>query len=194
MVMRIACQSWIVSLWAAFLIVWVTAAIFAKRSLGRRALYRGMGLGLALFGVMTAAVAFLVRWSGDVEALQLLLSQSDRMAAAGAALATLGALVAFAARAVIGRNWGIPGTRQTNAELVTSGPYQFIRHPIYSGILLMMAGTAVGLAPVLWLATVAVAIYFIASARAEEAYMARRFPDEYPDYRARTKMLIPFLL
>lgn len=77
---------------------------------------------------------------------------------------------------------------------MTSGPYKHVRHPIYSRILLMIAGTAIGLAPVLWLATVAVAIYFVASARAEEAYMAKRFPDDYPVYRARTKMLIPFLL
>jgi protein-S-isoprenylcysteine O-methyltransferase Ste14 len=193
-VMRVACQLWIVSLWAAFLIFWLIAAISAKRSFDRGALRRGMAAGAALFGIMLAAVAFLVPRPADVQALLLLRVESDWMAVAGAILATVGAIVAFAARAVIGRNWGIPATRQTDTELVTGGPYKVIRHPIYSGILLMMVGTAIGLAPVLWLATVAVAVYFIASARAEEAYMARRFPDLYPGYRARTKMLIPFLL
>lgn len=192
--MCIKSQFWIAMLWAAFLILWLIAAIFAKPSFDWAALRRGVAAGAALFAVTLAAVAFRVRNSADLEALLLLLVQTDWMAAAGAVLATFGAIVAFAARLVIGRNWGIPGTRRSETELVTSGPYKVVRHPIYSGILLMMAGTAIGLAPIFWLATAAVAMYFVASARAEEAYMAKRFPYDYPPYRARTKMLIPFLL
>lgn len=191
---RIACQLWIVGLWAAFLVFWVTAAISAKRRFDRPALRRGMAAGAALVIALLAAAAILMRRPADVQALLSLCVQSDWMAAAGAALATLGALVAFAGRAAIGPNWAMPGTRQAGTELVTSGPYKVIRHPIYSGILLMMAGTAVGITPVWWLVTVPVGSYFVASARAEEAYMATRFPDLYPAYRARTKMLIPFLL
>ena len=74
-----------------------------------------------------------------------------------------------------------------------TGPYAFIRHPIYGGVLLMMVGTALGFAPVWWLAAGAAGIYFFYSARAEERFMGERFPDSYPAYRARTKMLIPFL-
>lgn len=192
--MHIVCQLWIVSLWVAFLVYWLIAGIFAKQSFDRPALRRSMATGAALVAVILAA-GFLVRPRADVlQALRLAFVQSDWMAVAGAASATLGAIVAFAARAVIGRNWGIPGTRQTDTDLVTNGPYKVIRHPIYSGILLMMAGTAIGLTPVWWLVTVPVAVYFVASARAEEAYMAMRFRDDYPAYRARTKMLIPFLL
>lgn len=192
--MRLTCQLWIVGLWAAFLVFWLIAGISSKRSFGRAALGRGIAGGAALFAVTLAAVALLVPRPADLEALLLLLVQSEWIATAGATLATLGAIVAFAARVVIGRNWSIPGTRRSDTELVTSGPYKRVRHPIYSGILLMMVGTAIGLAPVFLLPTLAVAIYFVASARAEERYMAERFPDDYPAYRARTKMLIPFLL
>lgn len=192
--MRFACQLWIVGLWAAFLAFWLIAGISAKRSFDRGALRRGMAAGAALSLAMLAAVPFLVPRPADVQALLFLRVQSEWMAGAGAALATLGAMLAFAARAVIGRNWGIPATRQTDTELVTSGPYKVVRHPIYSGILLMMAGTAIGLVPVFWLATIAVTIYFVGSARSEEANMAKRFPNDYPAYQARTKMLIPFLL
>ena len=58
----------------------------------------------------------------------------------------------------------------------------------------MMIGTATGLIPAWWLVAAAAGAYFFVSARAEEQHMAERFPDAYPAYRARTKMLIPFLL
>lgn len=84
--------------------------------------------------------------------------------------------------------------RKIDTDLVTSGPYRLIRHPIYSGVLLMIIGTAVGITPLWWLVAAAAGFYFVHSARAEERYMAERFPDTYAAYRARTKMLLPFLL
>ena len=83
--------------------------------------------------------------------------------------------------------------RKTDTELVTRGPYSVIRHPIYSGILLMMVGTAVGITPGWWLLAAAAGFYFFYSARAEERYMAERFPETYPPYMARTRMLVPYL-
>lgn len=192
-VLRVACQWWIVGLWAAFLVYWVIAGISTNRGFDRWALRRDTAIALALL-VVIVAVELLARRFASLQALNLATIHSPWSAAAGAATVTAGATVAFAARAVIGRNWGIPATRQTGTELVTNGPYKVIRHPIYSGILLMMLGTAIGLNSTGWLVTVVVAIYFVASARSEESYMAERFPEDYPDYRARTKMLIPFLL
>lgn len=191
--MLILCHWWIIGLWAAFVIYWLSAGVFAEPGLRRAARHRSMALSFTLFGVVMAA-AFVARGSAALEALQLGEHQSIWLAVTGAALATLGALIAFAARAVIGRNWGIPGTRKADTELVTNGPYKLIRHPIYSGILVMMAGSAIGLTPIWWLVAVAAAVYFVVIARAEESYMAERFPEAYPAYRARTKMLIPFLL
>ena len=77
---------------------------------------------------------------------------------------------------------------------MTDGPYRFVRHPIYTGILLGMVGT--GLAISLWwlIACVLIGAYFIHSARVEERNLLRAFPAQYPAYRARTKMLIPFVL
>lgn len=84
-------------------------------------------------------------------------------------------------------------TRKDDPELITSGPYRFIRHPIYSGILLAGVGTAVGL-NWRWLIAVGLAgVYFIYSATVEERYMAERFPDAYPLYKRGTKMLVPFV-
>ena len=187
-----ACHWWIVGLWAVFVIYWAVAALAMKR-LDRGAIRSGMAMRLGIFLTVAVAIA-LARRSPELRALQLSQFQSVPMAVSGAIIATLGVILAFSARAAIGGNWGPPATRRTDTELVTSGPYALVRHPIYGGILLMMTGTAIGIIPTWWLVAAAAGIYFFYSARAEEAFMTERFPDSYPAYRARTKMLLPFVL
>ena len=187
-----ASHLWIVALWVLFVIYWAVAALRMKR-LDRGAIRSGMAMRFGIFVTVAVAIA-LVRRSPELRALQLAQFQSLPMAVSGAIIATLGVILAFSARAAIGRNWGPPATRRTDTELVTTGPYAFVRHPIYGGILLMMIGTAIGLIPTWWLVAAAAGIYFLYSARAEERFMTERFPDSYPAYRARTKMLIPLLI
>jgi protein-S-isoprenylcysteine O-methyltransferase Ste14 len=187
-----ACHWWIVALWVIFVVYWAVAAISARRGLKRGAFRGSLKLRLFLMVVIVVAVV-LTRHSSALHALQFDLFWSLPMAFAGAIIATLGAALAFTARAAIGRNWGTPGMQRTDTQLITRGPYALVRHPIYSGILLMMVGTAIGLLFAWWLVAAAAGVYFIYSARAEERYMCDRFPDAYPAYRARTKMLVPFL-
>src|SRR6516165_6791033 len=112
----------------------------------------------------------------------------------GLVLFALGLGFAVWARVHIGRNWGTPMTQKDEPELVTSGPYHLVRHPIYSGILVAGIGTAMALSW-LWLIAVALAgIYFVYSAQVEEHYLTERFPDAYPAYKRSTKMLVPLIL
>ena len=84
-------------------------------------------------------------------------------------------------------------SRKDEPELVTSGPYRLVRHPIYSGILVAGVGTAVALSW-LWILAMALAgVYFAYSATVEERYLSEQFPDTYPLYRHTTKMLVPFI-
>jgi protein-S-isoprenylcysteine O-methyltransferase Ste14 len=100
---------------------------------------------------------------------------------------------AGAKRIYLGRNWGMPTSTKEDPELVTSGPYRTIRHPIYTGILLAMIGSAIAVS-VWWLIAVAlIGGYFIYSAFVEERNMTRLFPSAYPEYQQSTKMLIPFI-
>jgi len=79
-------------------------------------------------------------------------------------------------------------------ELVVTGPYAYVRHPIYTGVILGMLGSAL-VAGWIWLIVALVAAaYFIWSATHEEKQMEQTFPDAYPAYKKRTKMLIPFVL
>ncbi len=75
-----------------------------------------------------------------------------------------------------------------------TGPYSTVRHPIYSGVILAMAGTAVAVSLYWLVAVVLLGAYFLYSAAMEERYMAGLFPDAYPRYKQSTKMLIPFLI
>jgi protein-S-isoprenylcysteine O-methyltransferase Ste14 len=116
------------------------------------------------------------------------------LVAIGLVLFAAGLAFAVWARLVMGRNWGTPMTQKDEPELVTSGPFRLVRHPIYSGLLLASAGTAIALSwP--WLVVVAlVGVYFVYSAKVEERFLAEQFPAAYPDYRRSTKMLLPFVL
>jgi protein-S-isoprenylcysteine O-methyltransferase Ste14 len=87
----------------------------------------------------------------------------------------------------------MPMSLREGHELVTSGPYAFVRHPIYTGLMLAVVGSALT-ESLTWLLVFPLYFaYFIISARTEEKMMLAQFPGTYPAYRRRTKMLIPFL-
>jgi protein-S-isoprenylcysteine O-methyltransferase Ste14 len=104
-----------------------------------------------------------------------------------------GLALAIWARRYLGRNWGMPMSEKVDPELVTAGPYSRVRHPIYSGIILAMIGTAIAVSWYWLLAVVLLGAYFVYSAVMEERYMAGLFPDTYSAYKRSTKMLVPFV-
>lgn len=105
----------------------------------------------------------------------------------------VGLALAVWARLYLGKNWGMPMTQKQEPELVTSGPYQYIRHPIYSGILLAALGSAFDVSIYWLLVFIIFAVYFTYSAVVEEKLMIKQFPKVYPSYKNKTKMLIPFV-
>jgi protein-S-isoprenylcysteine O-methyltransferase Ste14 len=112
----------------------------------------------------------------------------------GLALVVAGLLFSVWARVYLGRNWGMPMSQKADPELVTTGPYRRIRHPIYSGIILGMVGTAIAVSPYWLIAVAIVGAYFLVSAVVEERTMAKLFPAAYPPYQRATKILIPYVL
>jgi protein-S-isoprenylcysteine O-methyltransferase Ste14 len=113
----------------------------------------------------------------------------------GVALEFVSVAFAIWARATIGKNWsGAVVTLKEDHQLVTGGPYAYVRHPIYTGFLGAGIGTAlvVGSASG-WLGVLAMLLAFFIRIPREESLMTAQFPAEYPAYKARTKALIPFL-
>jgi protein-S-isoprenylcysteine O-methyltransferase Ste14 len=185
-------RSIIAGLWLLFVAYWAVAAMGAKRNASPR-LWRG-GIGLRL--VVILLVATVLRspsLRGFLEEAQRSAGRSDTLSWIGVALCVLGFGLAIIARWHLGRNWGMPMSRKEQPELITSGPYAHIRHPIYTGLILAMLGSAMGV-DVSWaLLLVPVSAYFIYSARREETVMLQLFPEQYAAYMARTGMLAPRL-
>jgi protein-S-isoprenylcysteine O-methyltransferase Ste14 len=120
-------------------------------------------------------------------------SFGDGVRTVGVVLCAAGVAVAIWARLCLGRNWGMPMSVRAKPTLVRRGPYRVVRHPIYSGLLLMILGSALASGPAWLIAAAAAAAYFVMSLRVEEADMAAFFPEDYPRYAAHTKRLIPFV-
>ncbi len=174
--------------WWVFIIVWLIGALNAKRTVERWSSAAGLG-----YFLVSAVLWFLIVRSnllGDA----LVIHHGSLASLVAAVVCVAGLVITVWARVVLGRNWSGSITYKENHELVEQGPYRFVRHPIYTGLLLMLLGLAIGRGTVD--AFVGVALFVgvhIWKLRREEALMTRYFPASYPDYRARTKALIPFL-
>ena len=111
-------------------------------------------------------------------------------------LAVLVASTAFAlwARFSLGTSWSVAPEVGGDRRLRTQGPYAVTRHPIYTGLLGMIVGTALlaGLGQAI-LAVVAGLIVFLVKIHAEERLLLANFPEEYPTYRQRVPQLVPGL-
>ncbi|WP_460674011.1 methyltransferase family protein [Larkinella ripae] len=140
--------------------------------------------------VISMVIHFSVRWLADYPVFPV----HSVVQSIGCLLCAAGVAFAIWARTHLGRNWGMPMSVKEKPDLVTTGPYRTIRHPIYTGILLAMFGCLVtaGFMWLIWL--LLFGAYFIYSARKEENRLLDLFPTDYRAYQKRTKMLIPFLL
>jgi protein-S-isoprenylcysteine O-methyltransferase Ste14 len=179
-------------IWLLFCVIWLTAALGAKRNIAPRPWWFRIPVRLAIVVILLAVFGRSLR--GDLLASAVAARiASPGLALLGLLLCTAGIGYAIWARIAIGANWGMPMTLKQGHELVTSGPYAHVRHPIYSGILLAMLGSALVLS--LWWLVIFVAngAQFIYAAKKEEQLMLQTFPNEYPGYLQRTPMLIPFI-
>jgi len=113
----------------------------------------------------------------------------------GVAICALGLLVSIGARRALGNDWSRDVELKQGHKLVERGPYAFVRHPIYTGHLLMGLGTAIGSG--MLVAFAGLALFFVGfwiKLRQEERLLVRSFPEEYPAYQARVRALVPYVL
>jgi protein-S-isoprenylcysteine O-methyltransferase Ste14 len=138
----------IYGLWVLFWLAWLAAALTAKRA-ARSRMRQFVGLRVVLF-----VIVVLVSRSGAFKGHHTIVS-NPILQGIGMGLFLAGLGLALWARVYLGRNWGTPMSEKVDAELVTTGPYRYIRNPIYSGIILAAVGTAVAVS---WFWLVAVAL------------------------------------
>jgi protein-S-isoprenylcysteine O-methyltransferase Ste14 len=179
----------IAALWLAWLSYWFVAArnvapLRRQESIGSRLTHV---VPLVIGAVLLATARLPPSWLND-----RFLPQSEVIYWAGALMVAAGLAFMVWARRHLGRNWsGRVGLKQDH-ELIRTGPYGLVRHPIYSGLLLALLGTAIAFGQ--WRG--AAAFVFIAASlwrksRLEERYLAEIFPHDYARYRAQVQALIP---
>ena len=179
-------------LWAAWYLYWGISAFGAKQTRRREPiLSRVSNVAPLLLAAWLLAVPRL--WRGWL--CGQFLPRSPETYWLGVGLLVIGLGFSIWARRYLGRNWSGTVTVKQDHELIRTGPYRFVRHPIYTGILLGFLGTAVALGQWRGLLAVALATFaFLLKIRLEEKWMTETFGDAYRRYRAEVKALIPFVL
>ncbi len=176
--------------WVIFVVYWGIAALRVKRTLERR----GDWIRGAIFALVAIGVVLLrSRLGRSMDPFVLPRTLPLRIVAD--VLAIGGVLVLLWARTILGGNWSGAVTLKENHELIQHGPYAYVRHPIYSGLMLLGLATAVHYATLGGFVLLALVwVGFVLKMRQEEQLMTEQFPDRYPAYRARVKAIVPFVL
>ncbi len=180
----------ITCLWLAWLIYWVISAANTKSTERRES-------GVSRFGYVAALLlgAWLIfaprlPWGALSQPLWLPSPWRSQLAVI---LVGLGFAGAVWARVHLGRNWSGTVTVKQGHELIRTGPYAYVRHPIYTGLLAAFLGSALECnEPRALLGFALILGSFLYKLRIEERFMNAQFPDEYARYCAQTPALVPF--
>ena len=183
----------VLSSWMVFYLYWLVSARTVKRTKEVQAGFRH----LRWIGTVIAILVLLFMRSSAPSAVVFstrLIPNSILLLAVGAILTVVGLAIAIAARRTLGGNWSSNVVLKEGHELMTTGLYRYVRHPIYSGVLLMALGSAVVVGQVYAVTFfVLVLMFFAFKASQEEKLLTKHFPDEYPAYKSRVKAIIPFV-
>lgn len=177
--------------WAVFAAVWLIGAFTAKRTARRQSWPSRVGM----FAI--AIVEYFVLFRGAEYfgfANRRFVPNQPVYLWIGLLMTIAGVAFAIWARVTLGRNWSGTVTVKQNHELIRTGPYALVRHPIYTGITFAVAGSVIFGGDIGSLLVIpAIFSALIPKMMIEERFMTEQFGSEYTDYRQRTKALVPFL-
>jgi protein-S-isoprenylcysteine O-methyltransferase Ste14 len=179
-------------MWVAWMLIWMAWALQSKQTQHRESFASQMSYALVLW--LAIYFIFFAKnlgywWHSDVFAYR------PWIGCTGVAIAVLGFDITFWARFTLGGNWSSSVTVKVKHELIRSGPYRWVRHPIYSGMILAMAGTAI--ARDQWRGVVALVLMWVAftiKRLKEEQFMRQTFGAQYTEYSDSTGAIFPLLL
>ncbi len=182
-------QQWIHALWVLFGFYWLVSALKRKKTKRRET----WGQRFLYMLPLLAAAELLVRPEARYEWLGArFVPLNPAVEWAGVLLTAAGVTVAFWARWHLGANWSGVVTLKEGHELIRTGPYRNIRHPIYTGILLALFGTVVVTGELRGLLAVAIAwLSFYWKARREESFLSQEFGEKFAAHAKQTGMFLP---
>jgi protein-S-isoprenylcysteine O-methyltransferase Ste14 len=178
--------------WEALGVVWLAGLAFTKRTVRRQP------GGARLFHLALAMTGFTLlgsRWFEYGWFAERFVPQSRALELIGLAVTVAGCLFAIWARLALGSNWSGQATVKAGHELVVTGPYALTRHPIYTGLVTAVLGTAFAIGEMRCiLGFIIIVLALTIKMSQEERLMLQTFPQAYPQYQRRVKALIPGLL
>jgi len=186
-------EHWIGYAWLAFIVLWFLAGIASKRSV------RTQTSSSRLFQVVLIFIGAMIfnlnRWFVSGWPTLPIIPRETPFILGGAIITIAGMLFCVWARAILGTNWSARVTIKANHELVRQGPYQIVRHPIYTGLLIGLLGTAFvyGFAGC-FVGVLVIGFAFWLKSQTEEQFMVQQFGDQYLQYRQQVRALIPYIL
>ena len=177
--------------WVIFGLYWLMAARSQKAArTSESPIYRVLRL---LLLVVTFTLLF-ARWTAVGFLGRHFLGESPALAYGGFALAVAGMAIATWARISLGQYWSDKVVLKIDHQLIRSGPYARLRHPIYSGVLLGVAGTALVVNE--WRGALALLLLltnYAVKANREDAILSGAFPEQFSEHRRRAGFLLPRL-
>jgi protein-S-isoprenylcysteine O-methyltransferase Ste14 len=175
--------------WLLFAAYWFFAAVGAKRPAKKE------NPGERFMHIAFMALGFFMFYGGAFRwglLSRRFLPDELWIAWAGAAITLLGVLFAIWARFTIGQEWSAEVQIKEGHQLVRNGPYAHIRHPIYTGILLALCGTAIAIGEYrAILGLVLFLVGFIRKAKKEERFLAGEFGPAFDEHRRHTGFFLP---
>ena len=180
------------ALWLTFCVIWLLSALRLKavksqESVGSRMLYQAP--------LWVAWILLFTRFSHWGVLGRRFLPDNQTVAVTGLILTVSGMAFACWARYTLGQNWSSKVTIKVDHELIRRGPYAYVRHPIYTGLLLAIIGTALAVAE--WRAVAAVLLTWISfyqKARTEEKMLSQEFGAAFAEHRRHTGFFLPRLV
>ncbi len=182
-------RQWIQALWILFGLYWLVSAFKLKKTKKRESWFERLRYVLPL----VVASWFLFQGAAHYGWLGVrLVPDSVAVQWIGVLLTAAGVAVAIWARWHLGSNWSGVVTLKEGHELIRTGPYRTIRHPIYTGILLALFGTAFATGEIRGLVAVVIAwLSFYAKASREESFLSEEFGASFAEQRKHTGMFLP---
>jgi protein-S-isoprenylcysteine O-methyltransferase Ste14 len=175
--------------WYVFAAYWAITAIRVKRTKASET----SADRFATIAVMCVAFVLLFSEALRIGPLRLrFVAAEPAIQWVGIALTSLGVVVAIWARRTLGEYWSARVTLKEGHQIIRTGPYRFVRHPIYTGMLLAVIGTSLVVGE--WRGVLAVVLMLAAHSRKamrEEALLTSEFGEEYAAYRQSTGFLFP---
>ena len=176
-------------LWVLFGVYWVVSALNSKKTKRRETWPQRLAyiLPLVVASALLSQPQLYRPWLGI-----RLLPFTPAVEWTGVALVAAGIALCFWARWHLGANWSGTVTLKVGHELIRSGPYRSIRHPIYTGILLALLGTAVEIGQLRAFIAMLFALgSFYFKARREESFLSQEFGEGFAAHARRTGMFLP---